>query len=330
MTRKLKTVFQYCFFLGLGVFLIWWSLKDLTSADRQEITNALQRGNFWYIIPGIAILLLSHWVRALRWRLLMEPIGYLPSKTNTFFAVMVGYLANQAVPRLGEVLRCSTLTRYEKIPFDKLLGTVIVERIVDTVSLLILFLLALISQPQLYENILQTFFSKSTDLKSPRLLLYLLAGIIIVIAFVCIWLLISKKKESKLTASVKKAALHVWQGFITIRSLKKPWTFVLLTIALWGLYALCVYTGFLMLAETQVFGWKEALTVLCAGSLGMIATPGGIGAYAFLVQKTMLLYKLHSGIGLALGWILWFLQTGAVLAIGSLSLMALPIYNKKK
>jgi len=331
MTKRLKTILQYCLFLGLGIFLIWWSLKDLTASDRQEITQSLQKGNYGYIFPGLTVLILSHWVRALRWRLLMEPMGYTPSRATTFFAVMVGYLANQAVPRLGEVLRCSTLTRYEKIPFDKLLGTVILERMVDAISLLILLGLAMISQPHLYDSIIQTFFAGSAEKQeSGSILWYFIGGLIVLLIVGGIWMRMTKRSLKDLLNATKKIGLHVWQGFITIKNLKRPWTFVLLTIALWSLYTLCVYTGFLMLQETSGFGWKEAITVLCAGSLGMIATPGGIGAYAFLVQKTMLLYQLNNGMGLALGWILWFLQTGAVLIFGALSLIALPIYNKNK
>ncbi|WP_317235296.1 lysylphosphatidylglycerol synthase transmembrane domain-containing protein [Niabella ginsengisoli] len=140
------------------MFLIWWSLKGLTQDDKLHISSALSKGRFWLVFPGIIVLLFSHWVRALRWRLIIEPLGYKPSKLNTFFAVMIGYLANQAVPRLGEVLKCSTLTRYEKIPLDKLVGTVILERLVDVICLFLLFCIALISQPDLYQNILTTFF----------------------------------------------------------------------------------------------------------------------------------------------------------------------------
>lgn len=328
MPKKLKTVFQYSFFLGLGIFLVWWSLRDLTITDQKEIAIALKRANYGYILPGISILLLSHWVRALRWRILMEPLGYSPSKLNTFFAIMVGYLANQAVPRLGEVLRCSTLTRYEKIPFDKLLGTVIVERIVDAISLLILFGIALITQTQLYDSILDTFFLTPSNNHGSKFRPVLL-GILVVTILLALWV-ITKKKQSRIIVATKKILLHIWQGFIAIKSLKRPWTFIFLTIVLWVLYAFCVYTGFLMLKETQIFGWKEAITVLCAGSLGMIATPGGIGAYAFLVQKTMILYHLNNGIGLALGWILWLLQTGAILIVGGISMISLPLYNKRK
>lgn len=330
MAKKLTTIFQYCFFLGLGIFLIWWSLKGLSGADKQEISHALSRANFWLIVPGIAILLLSHWVRALRWRLIMEPMGYLPSKTNTFFAVLIGYLANQAVPRLGEVLRCSTLTRYEKIPMDKLLGTVILERIVDALSLFCLFIIVIFFQPDLYDNIINTFFSASGGNAKINLLYYAILVIAALAVLVVLLFIVAKQRLLKWLNLGRTILLRVWEGIIAIKDLKRRWAFLLLTILLWALYCCCVYTGFLMLDETRHFGAIEACTVLCAGSLGMIATPGGIGAYAFLVQKTMDLYHVNSGVGLTLGWLLWLVQTGAVIVAGSYSLLALPIYNRKK
>ena len=127
-----------------------------------EIKLALKNARLYLIAPVFIILLSSHYIRALRWRLLMEPMGYKPGKANTFFAVMVGYLANQAVPRLGEVLKCTLLARYEKIPADKLVGTIILERLIDAVCLLTVFGITLVIQPGLYSQIINTVFQQRT------------------------------------------------------------------------------------------------------------------------------------------------------------------------
>jgi len=330
MAKKLTSLFQYIFFLGLGIFLIWWSLRSLTGEDKLQISQALEKARYGYVAPAIATLLFSHWLRAVRWRLIMEPLGYKPSSLNTFFAVMVGYLANQAVPRLGEVLRCSTLTRYEKIPLDKLLGTVILERLVDAVCLLLVFGAALLLQPSLYENIMIAFFGRNAGTQSTGIFWYLVAGLAIAGTAMVVWVLYNRKKNPERVGWLQKIVVHVWQGFMAIKSLKRPGTFIVLSVMIWILYAASVYIGFLMLEETSHYAMKEALTVLSAGSLAMVATPGGIGAYAFLVQKTMELYQLNSGLGLALGWLLWFPQVAAVIVAGGLSLLALPLYNRKK
>ncbi|WP_346239159.1 lysylphosphatidylglycerol synthase transmembrane domain-containing protein [Niabella insulamsoli] len=330
MSKRISTILQYCFFLGLGGFLIWWSLKGLTPSDKHYISVSLGRAKFWLVIPGLAVLILSHWVRALRWKLIIEPLDYRPSTINTFFAVMIGYLANQAVPRLGEVLRCSTLTRYEKIPMDKLVGTVILERLVDVVCLGVIFAIALLAQPHLYQTIIDTFFPSQSESGPSHLVLYAVLALLGIGIALVLWMLITKKKAADLVRLIRKIVAHVWQGFAAIKSLKRPFTFIFYSLAIWLLYALSVYIGFLMLEETQQFGFIEALTVLCAGSLGMIATPGGVGAYAFLVQQTMLLYHLNAGVGLALGWLLWIVQVVVVVIFGALSLLALPVFNRNR
>jgi uncharacterized protein (TIRG00374 family) len=147
MNKRLRTIFKYIFFLGLGIFLAWWSLKDLTTENKSQIREALKTAKYWLLIPVFAILLLSHFTRAMRWRLLIEPLGYRPSKTNAFLAVLIGYITNHAVPRLGEVVKCTMLARYEKIPADKLIGTIILERIIDAITLLVIFGITLVIQP---------------------------------------------------------------------------------------------------------------------------------------------------------------------------------------
>src|SRR5204862_1601035 len=157
--KRFLIIFQYLFFLGLGVFLVWWSIKDIDNNKWAEIRLALKNARFYLAIPVFIILLFSHFVRALRWRLLIEPLGYKPGKANAFFAVMIGYLANQAFPRLGEVLKCTLLARYEKIPADKLVGTIILERLIDAISLLIVFGVTLIIQPGLYSRLADNVFT---------------------------------------------------------------------------------------------------------------------------------------------------------------------------
>ena len=332
MNKSLRTILQYIFFLGLGVFFAWLSLKNLNNEKIQQIKIAIRNAKHWLIIPVFAILILSHFVRALRWRLLMEPLGYSPSKLNTFFAVMIGYLTNQAVPRLGEVLKCTVLARYEKIPADKLIGTIILERIIDAVTLLTIFVITLAIQPDLYSQLLDTFFSTSTKPEEKKLASWIIALIILVIIFIAmgVWMFIKKKKISDLLSVIKKTVQRIILGISSVRYLKKRGYFIFLTISLWTLYLSGGYIGFMALQETSHYGIKEAFTVLSAGSIGMIASPGGIGAYAYLLQQTMQLYGLNEVIALAFGWILWMAQTAVVLIGGLVSFAALPYYNKKR
>jgi uncharacterized protein (TIRG00374 family) len=146
MKKQLVTAFQYFFFVGLGIFFVWLTVKDITANDWQHIKSSLLNGRHILIAPVLFMLLLSHYLRALRWKILMEPLGYKPGTFNTFAAVMIGYLVNAGVPRLGEVVKCTILSRYENVRADKLVGTIVVERAVDLVCLIVVFLLALLFQ----------------------------------------------------------------------------------------------------------------------------------------------------------------------------------------
>jgi uncharacterized protein (TIRG00374 family) len=332
MKKRVIIIFQYLFFLGLGVFLVWWTVKDIDREKMSEIKTALRNARLYLIAPVFIILLLSHYVRALRWRLLMEPLGYKPDKGNTFFAVMIGYLANQAFPRLGEVLKCTLLARYEKIPADKLVGTIILERVIDAVSLLLVFGITLAIQPGLYSQIIATIFGmKGEDEtgKSPR---YIVVGIVLlgIILIIALWMIIRKKTFKDLGAGLTRVGSRIWMGLSTIRHLKKRGQFLILTLLLWVLYLSGGYIGFQALQETGHYGIKEAFTILSAGSIGMIVTPGGIGAYAYLIEATMQMYGLQQSIAVAFGWLLWAAQTVVILIGGLLSFMILPAYNRRR
>ena len=332
MNKRLSTILQYLFFFGLGIFLVWWSIRDLSANDRSEIRQALRQARYWLVIPVFIILFLSHYIRGLRWRLLMEPMGYKPSAANTFFAVMIGYLANQAVPRLGEVLKCTVLARYEKIPADKLVGTIILERIIDAVTLLLIFGITLAIQPGLYGQIIDTFFNSPGDKDTNKIpgwvfLLIIIGALALIIGA---WMLIRKKTPADVSRLFKTIGSRIWQGISAIRHLKQRANFLILTILLWTLYLSGGYIGFYALQQTSHYGVREAFTVLSAGSVGMIVTPGGIGAYAVILEKTMQLYGLQKGIALAFGWLLWLAQTVVILIGGLLSFVAIPWYNKRR
>src|SRR5438309_1187470 len=135
MKKSLFTILQYLFFFGLGILFAWLSVKNIDHAQWLQIKDSIHRARHWLIIPVVFTLFLAHYSRALRWKILMEPMGYQPSNFNTFAAVMIGYLVNAGVPRLGEVVKCTLLARYEKVRADRLVGTIVMERAVDVVCL---------------------------------------------------------------------------------------------------------------------------------------------------------------------------------------------------
>ena len=331
MNKRYRTLFQYIFFFGLGIFLVWWSVKDLTAADKSQIREALRTARYLLFVPVLVILLLSHYIRALRWKLMITPLGHNPAVKNTFFAVMIGYLTNLAFPRLGEVLKCTVLARYENIPADKLIGTIIIERIIDGLSLLIIFGITLLIQPGIYSRIIDTFLNNpDTGTKQGSGFPFALLLGIIVFLIIITWMIVKKKNLTDLVLLLKKITINIFKGVAAIGKLQKRGSFIFLTVVLWTLYLLGGYIGFFAFRETSVYGLKEAFTILSAGSVGMIITPGGIGAYAVLLEKTMQLYGLQKGVALAFGWLLWIFQTGVILLGGLFSFVAMPYFNKKQ
>ncbi len=327
MNKRLVTILQYVFFLGLGIFLVWWSAKGIDEKGWADIRQSLKGARYWLLLPSLAILFLAHWWRAMRWRILMEPLGFTPKKSNTFFAVMIGYLANLAVPRLGEILKCTVLARYEKVPVNKLVGTMIAERAFDMIALLTVFFLAIVTQV----NIIGKYFNELIDRRQSSFsegygTVLVIAGIIIFI--LGIWFILKKFSHISIIHNVKKMLHGIWQGLTSLRYVKHKGQFFLYSFLIWGMYYFATYVGFYALADTEQYGWKEAFSVLAFGSVGMIITQGGIGAYQLMVQKTMALYGLNDNIGWAFGWITWIPQTLIILLLGLISFALLPYYNK--
>jgi uncharacterized protein (TIRG00374 family) len=292
----------------------------------------LQHARFYLAVPVFLILLTSHYVRAIRWRLLIKSLGYNPSKANTFFAVMIGYIVNQAVLRLGEVMKCTVLARYEKVPADKLVGTIILERLIDAITLVVVLVVTIIIQPSLYDELLATIFHArgAADGKKIPGYVFLLIIFGIVILGIVLWMLIKKKNFNDLVIAIKKIIRRVWEGISAIQHLRKRKLFLLYTVILWALYLGGGYIGFFALQETEHYGIREAFSVLSAGSVGMTITPGGIGGYAYLLEQVMQVYGLSEGVALAFGWLLWLSNTGVIIIGGLFSFVALPLFNKKK
>lgn len=330
MSNRFKIIIQYIFFLGLGLFFAWLSVKNLDQENLRRIRESLSSARQWLIIPVFLMLILSHYLRALRWRLLMKPLGHRPTVVNTFLAVLIGYLINLGVPRLGELAKCTLLARYEKMPAEQVIGTIITERLIDALSLLLVFALTLGLQPGLYTQLIDTFFpnTDSAQTSSPSLTILLVlvgaAGL-----FLAYWLVIKRGTLLQLQQQIILLFSRVYAGISSIAALQQRALFVFLSVCIWALYLLAGYIGFFAFTATAHYGVKEALTILSAGSIGMIASPGGIGAYAFLLEKSMQLYGLPYGIALAFGWLLWLAQTGVTIISGFLSFLLLPWFNKK-
>ena len=328
MQRKILSVFKYVFFLGLGFFLVWWQFSKMTSDQIKQFKVSLAYANYWLLIPIIILALLSHISRAVRWKILLEPMGYKPSTTKTFYSIMSGYLLNTFVPRAGEVLKCSLLNRYEKIPMNKLIGSVLVERTFDLVCYFIFIVLTILMQINHLGKFVKQKFSQLAENNHglPIWIKLLLVALVLFLIILFLKWILKRFAHHRHIISLKGFHIGLKEGFNAIARLKKRGWFIFHTIFIWSMYVLEIAIGFTALSATSHLGIVQACSVLSLATLGMIVSPGGIGAFPLAVQEVLLIYKVDN---VSFGWVIWGVSTAIVLVVGLLSL-GLLIYKNKK
>lgn len=335
MSPKLKNILRFLVFLTIGVFFIWFFIRKLTPSEIQDIFQSFRDANYFWVVLTVPIGILSHYIRAVRWKMLLHTMNYAPKTSNVFFAVMVGYLANLAVPRLGEVSRCTILKQYEDIPFTKSFGTVITERVIDVLIFFGLFFLTVLSQAnRLYAYIEANFYPAlqrkfNIDFAlTGSLKIFSLASITILI--VLFFLFRKKIIATKFYRKLKNAFLSFMEGIQSLTKVKNIWLFAFYSLAIWGLYFLMSYLIFFSIPACSHLGMDAGLATLVFGSVGILLTPGGIGAFPAFVAETLALYGIASAKGYALGWLSWTSQNIVIVLLGIISLLLLPVLNHKK
>ena len=295
--------------------------------------NSFLNARYIIIIPIVLALLASHLSRAIRWKILMEPFGYNPRISNTFLAVLIGYLANLAFPRLGEILKCTILARYEKIPADKLVGTIVAERAFDVICLLVVMCAAFFTQTEIIGEYLTNTITAALASKTGGISLQkaITSLSILIVVFLLFIFILRKFAHVSIIQKIKSILQGIGQGIISIKYVKRKGLFIVHSVFIWSMYLLSVRLGFLALQETSIYAWKPSLSVLTTGSLAMIMpSPGGLGFYPVFVQATMELYGLKNTIGFAFGALMWAVQFFQMLLSGFVALLILPTLNKQK
>jgi glycosyltransferase 2 family protein len=325
---KLLSILQYIFFLGGGVALVWWQLSSMSALQKTEFTNAIKNTNYWLIAPVVIMNLTSHFVRCLRWKMLLEPLNYNPKVKNLFAATMVGYFANSFVPRLGEVVKCTLLAKYEKLKVDNLVGTIILERTFDLICYAIFIGITVVIQ----FDVIGSLVTERLGKLNPSNGLYIKLGALILIAvvgFIAFKYILKKYPHNKLFVALKNFAAGIFNGITSIRKMKNRKLFILYTIIIWSFYLLQIYVAFKAMDGTAHLGIKAACSVLTLTTLAMIVTPGGIGTFPIFVMETLVVYGIVSSLGSALGWVIWGVSTILIIVVGLLFALLMPYINKQ-
>jgi len=326
-TRYLK-VFIFAF---VGVFILWLITRN---QDMSKIWYEFTHAKIGWIILALISGIVSHIVRAVRWNFLIAPLGETPKLSTTFYAQMTGYLANLAVPRLGEITRCGTLARHSKIPFNALAGTVVAERIFDVICLLVLIFLTIVFQFTFLKEFLSKYvFDPLLVLLSGNtwlLIVIFLSGLILFALFMRYLQSVNREHQS-FSAKLKRQILGFWKGFISLALIQNKIWFLFLSIVIWALYFLTVYLCFFALPGTSSLGVADGFTILVMGSLGVVApVPGGVGTYHFIVITTMTeLLSVNIAAATSYAYISHAAQMVTVLLLGGLSWLMLSLNLRK-
>ena len=303
--------------LLLGVALVWYSLSQISIS---KLVQYFKDADYLWIILGVSCGLLSHTSRAYRWLFMAEPLGYKPKFLNSFMAVYSAYLINLTIPRAGEVARASILANYEDVPFDKGFGTIVAERVADTIMLFIIIGIALVLR---FDFIYDFFMSKF----NPTSLIFILVALLVVVG--CVYLYI-KRSASKFALKVRNFVKGLLEGAMSIFKMKKKWAFIFHTVFIWVMYVTMFYITTLALSELSEIPLSAVLIGFILASFSIAATNGGIGSFPEAVVIAFLLFNMPEDPSRAFGWIMWSTQTLMIIVLGGLSLIYLPIYNRKK
>ncbi|MCZ4317593.1 lysylphosphatidylglycerol synthase transmembrane domain-containing protein [Aequorivita viscosa] len=320
MSRSLSKFLQITIPLGLGVFLIWYIYQSFTPQQLAETQKYFTDANYGFVLLSVALSVLSHISRSYRWSFMLEPLGYRTKIANNFMAVSVAYLMNIFIPKSGEFSRGIILDKYEGVPFQKGFGTIISERIVDLIFLLLFTALALtIKFDVLYDFVVGSI---------PSSLLYIVIfGIIFGAISIPLYVKFSK---SNINRKLKNFVIGLKDGVFSILKMRKKGAFLLHSFIIWGLYLLSFYTAMHALPETAHIQLDTIIIAFVVGSFTFAFTNSGFGTYPAAIAGVLAIFGVTTTVGVAVGWIVWISNISSIVFFGVISLVMLPIYNRKR
>ena len=330
MKNKLINAFKYLLFLGIGVFLFWYVYKDQNFND---VLEQVKNIDYFWLWIALIFGLLSHISRAMRWQLLVQPLGYKPSFWNSFFAVMSTYIANLAVPRLGEVTRPTLIKKYEKIPFSTTLGTIILERIIDVLILLVLTIFVTFIEYDVLLKFIDNNPEVSDKFKNLNITKLIIAFAVIgIITIIGIVVFIKKFKHTKVYKKISEMLLGFLSGLKSINKVDKKFQFIFHSIFIWTMYFLMIYVSFYAFGNgINELSIMAGLAVFVAGSYGMVApVQGGIGAWHFMIIATLVILGINDGDAKVFALVVHSIQTLLIIVVGAISLILMPVVNRNK
>ena len=318
MSKKLKSYIKILLPISIGIFCIFFSFRNISFTD---FTKYFFEINYLWVFVGIFLGALSHISRSYRWKYLIEPLGYKLGFINSVLAVFSAYLINYTIPRAGDIARATMISKYEKIPLDKTLGTIVAERAVDVICILTIIATGLIFE---FNRISEKLISLIENTEISVIIIY--TGVIILILFVSNRVL----RKSKYYKSILNFFSGIIEGLTIIFKMKKRVPFILHSIFIWLMYILMFWATSMAFFELHEVAFYQFMISFTLAAISIMLSNGGIGIYPLAVEESLGWYGVQSTTGLAFGWVSWLSQTMMVIIFGGLSLFILPFINRKK
>ena len=323
-----QKIIQILLPLTLGIILLWYLYRN---QDLSEMMNIVKKGvRYDILLFSLIFGLLGNVFRGFRWALLIDSFGKRVKRKNTVYAVFGNYAINMALPRVGEFWRCGVISKYEKQPFTKLLGTLFVDRIMDTAVVAMLTLCLFVFNIRFFKN----FFSEN-----PPAFIEAMSSVIssvwtylcIVVLVLLIWLIFVKFKRLTIVKKIKEMMYNIWEGIKSLWKIERKKTFFVQTLSIWVCYFLYFYITFYAFDFTKDLGVRIALIAFAMSSIGVaVPVQGGIGVWHFMVISTLVAFGVDSNDAGAFAFLVFAIQTLWIVLVGLFGIAALPIVNKEK
>ena len=325
--KIIKKVLQVIFPLLLGAFILIWVYRDF---NFQRVGEVLTGGmDYGWIAVSLVFGVFANLFRGWRWKLALEPLGEYPRPSHCVYAIFISYASNLVIPRVGEVTRCGVLSKYDGVSFSKSLGTVVSERMIDTLCVGLITGLVLLSQMPVFA----TFFAETGTnvgryaevLTSGHFYLIILCALaILVLGFFLI-------RNIALFAKLKGILQNVWQGVVALKDIKHIPLYIIYTVGIWVCYFLEFYLAFYAFGFSAHLGVSAGLVMFVVGTLAVIVpTPNGAGPWHFAVMTMMMLYGVGKEDAGIFALLVHGIQTFLLILLGIYGLSALPFTNKTK
>ncbi|MDI9355745.1 MAG: lysylphosphatidylglycerol synthase transmembrane domain-containing protein [Chitinophagaceae bacterium] len=312
-----------------SIIIMWWLFKDMKIEEMLANISHINT-NYFYIGIAFFITLISHYIRAVRWNMLLRALGHTISHNKVFISVLIGYLGNIILPRLGEVIRCSILKKTNNVPLASSIGTVITERIVDIVSMIVVIFISVLIE---FDKISQVLFPILHQIYQKIQGRYLLLFLFIMSAFLLAMLYTIKKffASQKILLKIQELFTLFVAGIQSIKDIHSPKWFFIHTFLLWFTYYLTTYVVIIAFSSTEGITLSQGIVVLAMATIGMaLPVQGGFGTFHFFVSQSLIWYNIDSAMSKTIATILHTTSIVAIIMYGGVAFLCFFFLKHKK